>query len=1139
MLKPWTTDTENPTTWNNPDNAFGTDGIALDDNEARAASSAELILNAGVNRFVSANVTADVQAWVNGAANFGWVLITDNADDTAAFRTTNHARFNTAETKPATAPAGTPSNPIAPLNKNYADLTDAEWRQVQSPTLVITYTPASTTTDTKLTDAAFFGSGDSNSDGIPDNARLNYAGFSALNSVKAAALSGNYTAARFAFAAYLRARSQPVVPDPSDWTATIDSTPPNAGTGRLGSTTTAEKALNLQFTADATSYTFPNGLPIDWEFTPNGSSTFPQYMNRFSYGEDMAKAFVSTGNPVYVTGNASASPRLYGFAEILRDWIFGNPAPSANLNGGGLQSWTTMQVGLRAGHFWPRAWQRLVRSPALSDDTLVLWAKSYYEHGNHLALYRASGNSLAMETNGLFMCATLFPEFTAAPAWRAEALARLEQQTGPAGQLYPEGAQTELSPLYHLTSLRHFVGVVRTARANNITVPSSADAPIEAMFDYVMRLAEPGLVLPDFNDSDQPNTGSITGWMQIGHLLYPARTDFQYFATSRASGSAPSDTSVLLARAGQAVMRSGWDAQAHYLAFEGGPLGTSHHHDDKLGFVLSAYGSRLIIDSGRYAYDNSAYNTYAFSPNAHSVVHIGPFRQSRRFSTGVFRADSPYDIEWRTSSTFDYASADFGTRSGEVFRNGSASSSPTLAGATHRRHVLFDKTNNYWLVVDDITQPDSTARDIVQQFHLAAGTTSTDATSQRVTLTTSGGTSLTLTPLVEGGLSASVTSGQTTPELLGWQMSGGSGTATAIPVARFTRTAAGRVQLATVLAPAGNGTAAATPGISRLATSSSLFGVRVAWSDGRPATDFVVNLDRATPLSWSGQSYVTGAIVIPAGGSPYAWGQTVSVELDATTATEGQAHRPTFTFTRSGGDNTIPLLINYTLSGTAGAGADYEPPSGFVTIPAGAASARLYLRLLDDTVAEPAKTFTVSVQNGATFTANAAKSSATLTLLDDDILSTTQLSATVAPGGTASPVLTVNRPAASSASSGSFALTASTPDYTFKKSGQTGGPAYVWNDITSTGTAVATWYQLNYNFTLGGSVTWPSTAADDCISDILSFSGGFTFPFYGETTTRLRISTNGYLTLGTASTAPDISSAYVDTNLPGTGGTAT
>lgn len=1121
MLAPWTTDPERPTTWNNQDNAFGTDGISLDDAEAVAVATDEIILGAGANRFVTAQVTADIQAWVNGAPNFGWVLLTDNPSDSGGFRTSNHALYNTSEIKPPTAPPGTPAEPIAPLNKTFAALTAAEWRQVQSPTLTINYTPAAPTADTKLTDADLF-------------AALDYDAVPQLAAVRAAFLAGDLALARGELARYLRSRPQPVVPDPSDFGLVIDSTPPASGTARLAAATTAERALTLRFTADATTHQFPD-LPLDWEFTPAGTSNFPQYMNRFAYAEDMAKAYAATGNPLYLTGQP-APERLHGFASILRDWITGNPVPAVRLNGGGLQSWTTMQAGLRAGHFWPRAWQRLVRSPDFPPDTLVLWMKSYFEHAEYLRQFRGTGNSLAMEINGLFTASILFPEFSAAAGWRQTALERLAAETGGGGQIYPDGAQTELTPLYHLTSLRHFANVIRIARANSLTLPAPAESAVERMFDYAMRLAEPGGRFPDFNDSDQPNSGSLTAWMQLAANLHPSRPDFLHFATSGTLGAPPANTSGLLPHAGQAVMRSGWDAQARYLAFEGGPLGTAHHHDDKLSFVLNAFGERLILDSGRYAYDGSDYEAYGRSANAHSVVHLGPFRQSRRLSTGVFRADSPYDIEWRTSTGFDYATASFGQREGEVFRHGSTSSSSVLAGASHRRHILFDKAGGWWIVVDDIVQPDATPREIVQQFHLGAFQTSIDSATRRVILQKTSGPSLTLTPMVEHDLTASVTTGQTSPELLGWQLTGGSGTATAIPVARFTRPAAGRVQLATVLAPAPAGAAPATPAVTRLATGNpDLFGARVTWTDGRPPTDFLVNLDRSRPFVWDGQTFSTGSIIVQ-NGSIHAYGQTVAVTSGA--FTEGLDNVIRFTFTRSGGDLGQPLAVPFTLAGNATPASDFTaPPTAEITFPAGQAVAHLDLPLLDDTGPESEESLILTIQPGPGYAPDTARGTASATLRDNDFVTTSNTEGADVPlGGTGSGQITVSRPPGTGPSS-TYTLVLPSSTYTALKTGQTDGPPFEWEDISATGSLVTQWTHDSIS-NLDLVFPSPATVIDDAVSHIINFTGGFFFPFHGENTTRLRVSSNGYITFGTPAIEParkGAATSYSNSPLPATG----
>jgi hypothetical protein len=65
--------------------------------------------------------------------------------------------------------------------------------------------------------------------------------------------------------------------------------------------------------------------------------------------------------------------------------------------------------------------------------------------------------------------------------------------------------------------------------------------------------------------------------------------------------------------------------------------------------------------------------------------------------------------------------------------------------------------------------------------------------------------------------------------------------------------------------------------------------------------------------------------------------------------------------------------------------------------------------------------------------------------------------------------------------------------YTWVDSAEPDGPAFVWNDISGTGTAV--------------------TLTDDSSVDV-PFSGGFTFSFYGNPQTSARIASNGFLAFG-------------------------
>ena len=88
-----------------------------------------------------------------------------------------------------------------------------------------------------------------------------------------------------------------------------------------------------------------------------------------------------------------------------------------------------------------------------------------------------------------------------------------------------------------------------------------------------------------------------------------------------------------------------------------------------------------------------------------------------------------------------------------------------------------------------------------------------------------------------------------------------------------------------------------------------------------------------------------------------------------------------FTFTR--GTAGAALAVAYTVSGSATPGSDYRALTGTVTIPAGATSTTLAIAPVDDTLAEPTETITLSLlpstQYGIT-----APASATISLQDND-----------------------------------------------------------------------------------------------------------------------------------------------------------
>ena len=103
-------------------------------------------------------------------------------------------------------------------------------------------------------------------------------------------------------------------------------------------------------------------------------------------------------------------------------------------------------------------------------------------------------------------------------------------------QVYPDGAQIELSSGYHQVSLRNFVMALAIARLNDLPMPADYVAKLERMYHYNLYLAMPNLRLPALNDGGQTDIGP---YMQGGFRFFPERTDFQWAGSGRVEGTKP------------------------------------------------------------------------------------------------------------------------------------------------------------------------------------------------------------------------------------------------------------------------------------------------------------------------------------------------------------------------------------------------------------------------------------------------------------------------------------------------------------------------------------------------------------------------------------------------------------------------
>ena len=90
----------------------------------------------------------------------------------------------------------------------------------------------------------------------------------------------------------------------------------------------------------------------------------------------------------------------------------------------------------------------------------------------------------------------------------------------------------------------------------------------------------------------------------------------------------------------------------------------------------------------------------------------------------------------------------------------------------------------------------------------------------------------------------------------------------------------------------------------------------------------------------------------------------VGVTADARTVVEGEA--ATFTVTAAGAPSSGPMVVDYTVSGTASAASDYLLPSSTTTLSRGASQAKITIPTLTDNEVESQETISVALDRAST-----------------------------------------------------------------------------------------------------------------------------------------------------------------------------
>jgi hypothetical protein len=644
-----------------------------------------------------------------------------------------------------------------------------------------------------------------------------------LRTIPALVSQGDFAAARRVFAAEARASLQP-----ERYLSTVRP-------GRRENTymypgetfeEAAERILRLELISCGVPMQFEG--EVDWFANP----TYNQYkewtwqLSRHWEWDVLAELYQQRRDERYAEG----------FVRLFESWVHQAVVPD-NVPGNQTLCWRTIETGIRMGRPWPRALHTFYQSPHFTDDVLIDWYKSVWEHGWRLRNNHWTHNWLIMEMNGLAHIGILYPQFKLASAWLDYAIQQLVAELDT--QVYADGMQYELSTGYHQVNIRNYLLAWNVMEAYGVSVPDAFRAVLEKMHSANVRLMMPDGRLPDLNDGH---------WHPVAPLLtdavkhYPDRADFQWAHSGGKTGAPPAEKSLAFENCGYYVMRTGWEPDAVWALFDAAHIGYAHQHEDKLNLLLNAYGRLLLTEAGNYAYDASEMRAYTLSTRGHNTIRVDGLDQNRKTAFYAWLRSSPprqaiidmlnarCDATWRVTDAYDLAEARYDEGYG-----------PDAAHiVTHQRKVIFLKQppaplTPCLLVIDRLTPADDQSHVYQSRWHFNTDAAAVTPDNPLAVLSQDAGQpNLAVIAADTPGLSVQVITGQEQPEWAGWKSYGQvQGQHLPAPTAEYRWQATGAHRIVTLLYPTPAG--AACP-VTRIETEGD--SIRLILRDGG---DIVLN----------------------------------------------------------------------------------------------------------------------------------------------------------------------------------------------------------------------------------------------------------------------------------------------------------
>lgn len=432
---------------------------------------------------------------------------------------------------------------------------------------------------------------------------------------------------------------------------------------------------------------------FDWRINPSTDRQWLFSLHKFYYAVGLGIAYNETRDQRYVEK----------WINLISTWIdtVSIEFLPSYVTGRRVQNWIF-------AHYY---FVTLNQTPYLHHDFYMKFLGSLYSQVVYLCEHLSpERNHRTLELYGIFLAAVVFPELKDAD--RRLEFAKQELLKNIQSDLLEDGVHCELSTDYHNLVLKNYLGIRRLALLNHISIPEKMDLAIRKALGFSLYVHKPDGLIPSLSDGD---VRSFLHLLEQGYRIYRCEA-MLHVASKGKCGRPPSNRSVGFQEGGYYILRSGWGdgsdpyEDERYLIFDCGPLGAGNHgHLDLLSFEMAAYGRSLIVDPGRYTYDESGEMNWraAFRSTAyHNTVLVDNKNQTRyEFEVNKFK------IKGREP---DREVKAYINRPGFDYLHGVARSHEY--DASHERKIFF-LCPEYWIISDILHAEESHDYDLL--FHLS------------------------------------------------------------------------------------------------------------------------------------------------------------------------------------------------------------------------------------------------------------------------------------------------------------------------------------------------------------------------------------------------------------------------------------